>query len=129
MRMKNNWRIYLSGRGYRHCRPFLDWCKELPEVKSDKKGNKYIFVNDLLKYKGQLVGTNLHNQTRLNWQTWLKNEVVAFDEVNNFIAGLNLPAKIIEKIRIYGVAGTLYSNFKNEELKGFFKTVGLEEWI
>lgn len=127
--MKNNWRIYLSGRGYRHCRPFLDWCKELPEVKSDKKGNKYIFVNDLLKYKGQLVGTNLHNQTRLNWQTWLKNEVVAFDEVNNFIAGLNLPAKIIEKIRIYGVAGTLYSNFKNEELKGFFKTVGLEEWI
>lgn len=127
--MKNNWRIYLSGRGYRHCRPFLDWCKELPEVKEDRKGNKYIFVNDLLKYKGQLVGTNLHNQTRLNWQTWFKNEVVAFDEVNNFIAGLNLPSEIIEKIRIYGVAGTLNSNFKNEELKGFFKTVGLEEWI
>lgn len=127
--MKNNWRIYLSGRGYRHCRPFLDWCKELPEVKEDRKGNKYIFVNDLLKYKGQLVGTNLHNQTRLNWQDWFKNEVVAFDEVNNFIAGLNLPSEIIEEIRIYGVAGTLYSNFKNEELKGFFKTVGLEEWI
>lgn len=127
--MKNNWRIYLNGRGYRHCRPFLDWCKELPEVKEDRKGNKYIFVTDLLKYKGQLVGTNLHNQTRLNWQTWLKNEVVAFDEVNNFIAGLNLSAEIMEKIRIYGVAGTLYSNFKNEELKKFFKTVGLEEWI
>lgn len=127
--MKNNWRIYLNGRGYRHCRPFLDWCKTLPEVKEDRKGNKYIFVNDLLKYKGQLVGTNLHNQTRLNWQTWLKNEVVAFDEVNNFIAGLNLSAEIMEKIRIYGVAGTLYSNFKNEELKKFFKTVGLEEWI
>ena len=127
--MKNNWRIYLNGRGYRHCRPFLDWCKTLPEVKEDRKGNKYIFVNDLLKYKGQLVGTNLHNKTRLNWQTWLKNEVVAFDEVNNFIAGLNLSAEIMEKIRIYGVAGTLYSNFKNEELKKFFKTVGLEEWI
>lgn len=127
--MKNNWRIYLNGRGYRHCRPFLDWCKTLPEVKEDRKGNKYIFVNNLLKYKGQLVGTNLHNQTRLNWQTWLKNEVVAFDEVNNFIAGLNLSAEIMEKIRIYGVAGTLYSNFKNEELKKFFKTVGLEEWI
>lgn len=127
--MKNNWRIYLNGRGYRHCRPFLDWCKTLPEVKEDRKGNKYIFVNDLLKYKGQLVGTNLHNQTCLNWQTWLKNEVVAFDEVNNFIAGLNLSAEIMEKIRIYGVAGTLYSNFKNEELKKFFKTVGLEEWI
>lgn len=127
--MKNNWRIYLNGRGYRHCRPFLDWCKTLPEVKEDRKGNKYIFVTDLLKYKGQLVGTNLHNQTRLNWQTWLKNEVVAFDEVNNFIAGLNLSAEIMEKIRIYGVAGTLYSNFKNEELKKFFKTVGLEEWI
>ena len=127
--MKNNWRIYLNGRGYRHCRPFLDWCKTLPEVKEDRKGNKYIFVNDLLKYKGQLVGTNLHNQTRLNWQTWLKNEVVAFDEVNNFIAGLNLSAEIMEKIRIYGVAGTLYSNFKNEELKVFFKTVGLEEWM
>lgn len=127
--MRNNWRIYLNGRGYRHCRPFLDWCKTLPEVKEDRKGNKYIFVTDLLKYKGQLVGTNLHNQTRLNWQTWLKNEVVAFDEVNNFIAGLNLSAEIMEKIRIYGVAGTLYSNFKNEELKKFFKTVGLEEWI
>ena len=127
--MKNNWRIYLNGRGYRHCRPFLDWCKTLPEVKEDRKGNKYIFVTDLLKYKGQLVGTNLHNQTRLNWQIWLKNEVVAFDEVNNFIAGLNLSAEIMEKIRIYGVAGTLYSNFKNEELKKFFKTVGLEEWI
>lgn len=127
--MKNNWRIYLSGRGYRHCRPFLDWCKELPEVKEDRKGNKYIFVNDLLKYKGQLVGTNLHNQTRLNWQTWLKNEVVAFDEVNNFIAGLNLPAEIMEKIKIYGVATTLDSNFKKEELKEIFKTVGLEEWI
>lgn len=127
--MKNNWRIYLNGRGYRHCRPFLDWCKTLPEVKEDRKGNKYIFVTDLLKYKGQLVGTNLHNQTRLNWQTWLKNEVVAFDEVNNFIAGLNLPAEIMEKIRIYGVAGTLYSNFKNEELKEIFKIVGLEEWI
>ena len=127
--MKNNWRIYLTGRGYRHCRPFLDWCKTLPEVKEDRKGNKYIFVNDLLKYKGQLVGTNLHNKTRLNWQIWLKNEVVAFDEVNNFIAGLNLSAEIMEKIRIYGVAGTLYSNFKNEELKKFFKTVGLEEWI
>ena len=82
-----------------------------------------------MKYKGQLVGTNLHNKTRLNWQIWLKNEVVAFDEVNNFIAGLNLSAEIMEKIRIYGVAGTLYSNFKNEELKKFFKTVGLEEWI
>lgn len=127
--MKNNWRIYLTGRGYRHCRPFLDWCKELPEVKEDRKGNKYIFVNDLLKYKGQLVGTNLHNQTRLNWQTWLKNEVVAFDEVNNFIAGLNLPAEIMEKIKIYGVATTLDSNFKKEELKEIFKTVGLEEWI
>lgn len=127
--MKNNWRIYLNGRGYRHCRPFLDWCKTLPEVKEDRKGNKYIFVTDLLKYKGQLVETNLHNQTRLNWQTWLKNEVVAFDEVNNFIAGLNFSAEIMEKIRIYGVAGTLYSNFKNEELKKFFKTVGLEEWI
>ena len=127
--MKNKWRIYLTGRGYRHCRPFLDWCKELPEVKEDRKGNKYIFVNDLLKYKGQLVGTNLHNQTHLNWQTWLKNEVVAFDEVNNFIAGLNLPAEIMEKIKIYGVATTLDSNFKKEELKEIFKTVGLEEWI
>lgn len=127
--MKNNWRIYLTGGGYRHYRPFLDWCKELPEVKEDRKGNKYIFVTDLLKYKGQLVGTNLHNQTRLNWQTWLKNEVVAFDEVNNFIAGLNLPAEIMEKIKIYGVATTLDSNFKKEELKEIFKTVGLEEWI
>ena len=90
--MKNNWRIYLNGRGYRHCRPFLDWCKTLPEVKEDRKGNKYIFVNDLLKYKGQLVGTNLHNKTRLNWQI-------------------------------------LDSNFKKEELKVFFKTVSLEEWI
>ena len=127
--MKNNWRIYLNGRGYRHCRPFLDWCKTLPEVKEDRKGNKYIFVNNLLKYKGQLVGTNLHNQTRLNWQTWLKNEVVAFDEVNNFIAGLNLSAEIMEKIRVYGISTTLDSNFKKEELKVFFKTVGLEEWI
>ena len=127
--MRNNWRIYLSGRGYRHCRPFLDWCKTLPEVKEDRKGNKYIFVNELLKYKGQLVGTNLHNQSRLNWQTWLKNEVVAFEEVNNFIAGLNLPAEIMEKIKIYGVATTLDSNFKKEELKEIFKTVGLEEWI
>ena len=127
--MKNNWRIYLNGRGYRHCRPFLDWCKTLPEVKEDRKGNKYIFVNDLLKYKGQLVGTNLHNKTRLNWQIWLKNEVVAFDEVNNFITGLNLPAEIMEKIRVYGISTTLDSNFKKEELKVFFKTVGLEEWI
>lgn len=127
--MKNNWRIYLNGRGYRHCRPFLDWCKTLPEVKEDRKGNKYIFVTDLLKYKGQLVGTNLHNQTRLNWQTWLKNEVVAFDEVNNFITGLNLPAEIMEKIRVYGISTTLDSNFKKEELKVFFKTVSLEEWI
>ena len=127
--MKNNWRIYLTGRGYRHCRPFLDWCKTLPEVKEDRKGNKYIFVNDLLKYKGQLVGTNLHNKTRLNWQIWLKNEVVAFDEVNNFITGLNLPAEIMEKIRVYGISTTLDSNFKKEELKVFFKTVSLEEWI
>ena len=127
--MKNNWRIYLNGRGYRHCRPFLDWCKTLPEVKEDRKGNKYIFVNNLLKYKGQLVGTNLHNQTRLNWQTWLKNQVVAFDEVNNFITGLNLPAEIMEKIRVYGISTTLDSNFKKEELKVFFKTAGLEEWI
>ena len=127
--MKNNWRIYLNGRGYRHCRPFLDWCKTLPEVKEDRKGNKYIFVNDLLKYKGQLVGTNLHNKTRLNWQIWLKNEVVAFDEVNNFITGLNLPAEIMEKIRVYGISTTLDSNFKKEELKIFFKTVSLEEWI
>lgn len=127
--MKNNWRIYLTGRGYRHCRPFLDWCKELPEVKEDRNGKKYIFVNDLLKYKGQLVGTNLHNQTRLSWQDWFKNEVVAFDEVNNFIAGLNLPAEIMEKIRVYGISTTLDSNFKKEELKVFFKTVGLEEWI
>ncbi|WP_338943686.1 hypothetical protein KST27_01035 [Fusobacterium nucleatum] len=127
--MKNNWRIYLNGRGYRHCRPFLDWCKTLPEVKEDRKGNKYIFVNDLLKYKGQLVGTNLHNKTRLNWQIWLKNEVVAFDEVNNFITGLNLPAEIMEKIRVYGISTTLDSNFKKEELKVFFKTVSLEEWI
>jgi hypothetical protein len=125
----SNWRIYLNGRGYRHCRPFLDWCKTLPEVKEDRKGNKYIFVNNLLKYKGQLVGTNLHNQTRLNWQTWLKNQVVAFDEVNNFISGLNLPAEIMEKIRVYGISTTLDSNFKKEELKVFFKTVGLEEWI
>ena len=127
--MKNNWRIYLTGRGYRHCRPFLDWCKTLPEVKEDRKRNKYIFVNDLLKYKGQLVGTNLHNKTRLNWQIWLKNEVVAFDEVNNFITGLNLPAEIMEKIRVYGISTTLDSNFKKEELKVFFKTVSLEEWI
>ena len=127
--MKNNWRIYLTGRGYRHCRPFLDWCKTLPEVKKDRKRNRYIFVNDLLKYKGQLVGTNLHNKTRLNWQTWLKNEVVAFDEVNNFITGLNLPAEIMEKIRVYGISTTLDSNFKKEELKVFFKTVSLEEWI
>ena len=127
--MKNNWRIYLTGRGYRHCRPFLDWCKELPEVKEDRNGKKYIFVNDLLKYKGQLVGTNLHNQTRLSWQDWFKNEVVAFDEVNNFIAGLNLPAEIMEKIRVYGISTILDSNFKKEELKVFFKTVGLEEWI
>ena len=127
--MKNNWRIYLTGRGYRHCRPFLDWCKTLPEVKKDRKRNRYIFVNDLLKYKGQLVGTNLHNKTRLNWQTWLKNEVVAFDEVNNFITGLNLPAEIMEKIRVYGISTTLDSNFKKEELKVFFKTAGLEEWI
>ena len=127
--MRNNWRIYLNGRGYRHCRPFLDWCKTLPEVKEDRKGNKYIFVNNLLKYKGQLVGTNLHNQTRLNWQTWLKNQVVAFDEVNNFITGLNLPAEIMEKIRVYGISTTLDSNFKKEELKVFFKTVSLEEWI
>lgn len=127
--MKNNWRIYLTGRGYRHCRPFLDWCKTLPEVKKDRKRNRYIFVNNLLKYKGQLVGTNLHNKTRLNWQTWLKNEVVAFDEVNNFITGLNLPAEIMEKIRVYGISTTLDSNFKKEELKVFFKTVSLEEWI
>lgn len=127
--MKNNWRIYLTGRGYRHCRPFLDWCKTLPEVKKDRKRNRYIFVNDLLKYKGQLVGTNLHNKTRLNWQTWLKNEVVAFDEVNNFITGLNLPAEIMEKTRVYGISTTLDSNFKKEELKVFFKTAGLEEWI
>lgn len=127
--MKNNWRIYLTGRGYRHCRPFLDWTKQNVSLRTDRNGKEYIFVNDLLKYKGQLVGTNLHNQTRLSWQDWFKNEVVAFDEVNNFIAGLNLPVEIIEKIRIYGAGCILNSKFKKEELKAFFKTVGLEEWI
>lgn len=126
---KNNWRIYLNGRGYRHCRPFLDWIRENVSLRTDKKGNEYIFVSDLLKHKGQLIGTNLHNKTRLNWMSWFKNEVVAFDEVNNFIAGLNLPAEIMEKTKVYGVACTLDSNFKKEELKTFFKTVGLEEWI
>lgn len=125
----NNWRIYLNGRGYRHCRPFLDWCKELSEVKTDRKGNKFIFVSDLLKYKGQLVGTNKHNVSRLNWMNWFKNEVVAFNEVDKFIVSLNLSAEIMEKIRIYGVAGTLNSNFKKEELRELFKIVGLEKWI
>ena len=125
----NNWRIYLNGRGYRHCRPFLDWCKELPEVKTDKKGNKFIFVSDLLKYKGKLVGTNLHNQTRLNWMTWFKNEVVAFSEVDKFIKSLNLSDVLLESIKTYGIAGTLNSNFKKEELKELFKTISLEKWI
>ena len=125
----NNWRIYLNGKGYRHCRPFLDWCKELPEVKTDKKGNKFIFVSDLLKYKGKLVGTNLHNQTRLNWMVWFKNEVVAFSEVDKFIKSLNLSAEMLEKIKTYGIAGTLSSNFSGEELRAIFEIIGLEKWI
>ena len=128
--MKNNWRIYLSGRGYRHCRPFLDWCKTLPEVKEDRKGNKYIFVNDLLKYKGQLVGTNLHNKTRLSWRTWFLNQVIAFNEVDKFIESLNLSQEVIEDLKRYKLAEFTFGNFfTNKELKEIFKTAGLEEWI
>lgn len=125
----NNWRIYLNGRGYRHCRPFLDWCKDLPEVKYDRKGNKFMFVFDLLKYKGQLVGNNKRNSGKLSWMTWFKNEVVAFSEVDKFISSLNLSSEMLEKIKTYGIAGTLSSNFKNEELRKLFKTIGLEKWI
>lgn len=43
--MKNNWRIYLTGRGYRHCRPFLDWIRENVSLRTDKKGtNIYSFL-------------------------------------------------------------------------------------
>lgn len=125
----NNWRIYLNGRGYRHCRPFLDWCKELPEVKLDRKGNKFIFVSDLLKYKGKLVRSNKRNGGKLSWMTWFKNEVIAFSEVDKFISSLNLSSEMLEKIKTYGIAGTLSSNFKNEELRDLFKTIGLEKWI
>lgn len=141
--MKNNWRIYLNGRGYRHCRPFLNFLKgeateraaEMmkqfnggetlpPQVKKDKNGNPFIFVNDLLPLKGKLIGTNIHNMEKLKLTTWFKNEVVAFGEVNKYLETLKKEEQ--ERIKKYGWGQFWLYDCKNVETH--LKKLGLEKW-
>ena len=137
--MKNNWRIYLYGRGLGHYRPFLRWCEERVEegelpLRKDRNGRKFILINDLLPYKGKIVGTK-HNEKRCDLATFLHDGVVAFGQVK----------QLAEKILDDGnpIIKKKFEAYLNMELpnvgyvcicipdivKPYLDEVGLGEWL
>jgi len=136
--MKNNWRIYLCGRGLGGHRPFLRWCKNAVEEgklpkRFDRNGKPYIFVNDLLPYKGQRVGGV--NTGSINMFNFLHEGIIAFGEVKKMSNRIlqdgakNIKpnyAKLLEA-ELPNLGYVASYNIKGVE--PYLREVGLEEWI
>ena len=131
--MKNNWRIYLTGRGLGGHRPFLNWVKNNIELKSDRNGCKFIFVSDLVPYIGKPVGTNIHNSAPLDITDWFDDKIVAFGEVDKFIESIKeeLGEVRYNAYKRSGASQLWIHEFKKkdiEEKRRLLSKVGLEDW-
>jgi len=135
--MRNNWRIYLNGRGLGGYRPFLEWVKKNVKLRTDRNGHQFIFVNDLLPYKGKMVGTNIHNSNYLNISTWFNSKLIAFKEADKFVEMILIgeelndhQKKVVSKnYPMYDHINQLWLyDSKAEERRKWLSSVGLEDW-
>lgn len=135
--MKNNWRIYLTGKGLGGYRPFLEWVKKNMKLRTDRNGYQFIFVNDLLPYKGKMVGTNIHNSNYLNISTWFNSKLIAFKEADKFVEMLLTGEELNDRQRkvisedypMYDHMNQLWLyDSKVDERRKWLSSVGLEDW-
>lgn len=131
---KNTWRIYLEGRGLGHYRPLLNWCKQAVEDgrlprRIDRNGQQYILVNDLLPYKGQLVGTCSANSSRLDLPAFLADGVIAFGEVKKLMVRIYAENPDIEKKLAPYAGGNLGYVALYADISKYIIDVGLGDWI
>mgnify|MGYP000039720709 CR=1 FL=1 len=132
-KVKNNWRIYLEGRGAGTFRPFLGWALRHMDVHKDRNGKRFIWVRDLIKYKGQDYGTNIHNVRTMKLLSWFSNEVVAFGEVKKFWD--SVPDKYFAKrdarkyFRENNFIELFRTSWSTEDCRKLLSRVGLEDWV
>jgi hypothetical protein len=133
----NDWRIYLWGMARRTNKHLIEWCRDavkngrLPK-RIDHNGLLYIYVNDLLPYKWQIVYVN-GRVKRIDIYEVLQDGIIAGGEVK----------KLVDKIITDGAkdiyhgylpdlqAGRLgYVAFDNPKGVGpYLEAVGLGEWL
>lgn len=132
-KVKNNWRIYLEGRGAGGYRPFLGWALYHMPVQKDRNGKRFIWVRDLIQFKGQDYGTNRHNVRTMTLLSWFSDEVVAFGEVKKFWDAI--PDRYFAKrdARRYFHENNFIELFRTswstKDCKELLATVGLEDWV
>lgn len=133
----NDWRIYLWGKAYRTNKHLIEWCRDavkdgrLPK-RIDDNGLLYIYVNDLLPYKWQIVYVN-GRAKRIDIYEVLQDGIIANGEIK----------KLVDKIITDGAkdiyhgylpdlqAGRLgYVAVYNPKGVGpYLEAVGLGEWL
>ena len=133
----NDWRIYLWGKAHRTNKYLIEWCRNAVKTgilpgRVDKNGNLFIYVNDLLPYKWQIVYVNRRAKSIDIFEV-LQNGIIANEEIK----------KLVDKIITDGAkdiyhgylpdlqAGRLgYVAFYNPKGVGpYLEAVGLGEWL
>ena len=139
----NKMRIYLSGRGLGHYRPLLDGLKKQVErgalpFRENRNRNQFVFLDDLLSLKGEIVGTNIHNGMSVDLYTLLQDGVIAFGAVKKIAleilddvkrGNLTLDRGYVESLdRSLPNVGYVY-RYNRQMIAPYLIRHGLADWI
>lgn len=133
----NDWRIYLWGMARRTNKHLIDWCLDavkdgrLPK-RIDSNGQLYIYINDLLPYKGQFYKHTIQTDN-INIMCVLKDGIIANGAVK----------KLIEQIMQDGATGIqpgylpdlragrlgYVANYNPDVIGPYLQAVGLGDWL
>jgi len=131
----NDWKIYLWGKAYRNCKPLVKWCRQaikdgkLPK-RVDENGWLYLYVNDLLPYKGHVLdGINAGS---IDLFTVINDDVISGIEIKMLIKQIindgmpNINPSYLPELK----AGRLgYVAAYNKGTEKYLQAVGLGKWL
>jgi len=133
----NDWRIYLWGKARRTNKHLIEWCLDavkegrLPK-RIDSNGQLYLYINDLLPYKGQFYKHTIQTDN-INIMCILEDGIIANGVVK----------KLIEQIMQDGATGIqpgylpdlragrlgYVANYNPDVIGPYLQAVGLGDWL
>ena len=133
----NDWRIYLWGMARRTNKHLIEWCLDAVKVgrlpkRIDNNGQLYLYINDLLPYKGQIYKRTIHTY-KINIMSIFKDGVIANGAVKKLIEQIMQDGAtgIQSGYLPYLQAGLLgyVANYNPDVIGPYLQAVGLGDWL